>query len=219
VSTAPKDITGLRSGKLVALELVAEWKGKRDRVRMWRCRCDCGNEPTVAQRNLTGGDTKSCGCIIGKHKRTHGGTGTAEFRIWDSMRRRCSDPKHPSYPDYGGRGIHVCERWQDFAAFRKDMGPRLTPDHQIERVDNDRGYEPDNCVWATRVTQSNNRRSSRRLSLNGETLTMAQWERRHGLKPGTVFKRLQQGWSIEDAITRPRRNYPETRCSPRCAFT
>ena len=207
----PQDLTGRRFNKLVALELVEDRRGKRDRVRLWRCRCDCGNEPIVAQRYLTAGGTKSCGCIIGKHKRTHGGTGTAEFRIWDSMRRRCGDPKHPSYADYGGRGIRVCERWQDFAAFRDDVGPRPTPEHQIERVDNDCGYEPENCVWATRVAQSNNRRSSRRLTMNGETLTMAQWERRQGLKAGAIFRRLQQGWSVEDAITRPRRKYPEVR--------
>jgi len=204
---APKDITGLRFHRLIALELVEVRKGKRDRVRLWRCRCDCGNEPTVTQRNLTAGDTKSCGCIIGKHKRTHGGTGTTEFRIWDSMRRRCSDPKHPSYPDYGGRGIRVCESWQDFATFRQDMGLRPSPNHSIDRIDNDGPYAPDNCRWATMVDQSNNRRSSRILTVNGETLTMAQWERRTGLKPGTVFKRLAQGWPPEQAVTQAPRKY------------
>jgi hypothetical protein len=162
----------------------------------------------VAQRNLTAGGTKSCGCIIGKHKRTHGGTGTAEFRIWDSMRRRCSDPAHPSYADYGGRGIRVCERWQDFAAFRADMGVRPSPDHSIDRFPNNDGdYEPGNCRWGTRIDQSNNRRSSRTLTINGETLTMAQWERRTGLKPGTVFKRLAQGWPAERAATQAPRKY------------
>lgn len=206
-----KHLEGQRFNKLIAIERAGFREGKKCRKTLWRCRCDCGNEAVVAQVDLIAGATKSCGCIIGKHKRTHGGTGTPEFRIWSSMHRRCNDPAHPSYADYGGRGIQVCQKWKDFAAFRDDMGPRPTPNHQIERVDNNEGYGPDNCVWATRIAQSNNRRSSRRLTLNGETLTMAQWERRQGLKPGAIFRRLQQGWSPEDAITRPRRQYPEVR--------
>lgn len=203
----PEDLTGRRFHKLVALELVREEQRGKYRYRFWRCRCDCGNERITAQRYLTDGGAKSCGCIIGKHKRTHGGTGTTEFRIWDSMRRRCSDPTHPSFKDYGGRGIAVCERWQDFAAFREDMGPRPSPDHQIERQNNDGNYEPGNCVWATRVEQANNRRSSRRLTLNGETLTMAQWERRLGMRPGSICRRLSMGWSVEAALTTKTQQY------------
>lgn len=205
---APKDITGMRFGRLVALELVrTEQKGKYS-YRYWRCQCDCGKERITAQRYLLDGGSKSCGCIIGQHKRTHGGTGTTEFRIWDSMRRRCGDPTHPSYPGYGGRGIAVCDRWQqDFAAFRHDMGPRPSLDYQIERQDNDGNYEPSNCVWATRVEQSNNRRSSRHLTLNGETLTMAQWERRLGMKPGSLCRRLSNGWTVEAALTTQTQQY------------
>ena len=202
-----QDLAGKRFHKLVAIERAGFREGTKCRKTLWRCRCDCGNEAIAAQVDLVHGATKSCGCIIGQHKRTHGGTGTVEFRIWDSMRRRCSDPEHPSYADYGGRGIKVCERWQDFAAFRDDMGPRPSPDHQIDRRDNDGNYEPSNCRWVTPVVQSNNRRSSRFLTLNGETLTMAQWERRLGMKPGLICQRLSMGWTVEAALTVPTQQY------------
>jgi len=197
----PKDITGQRFHKLVALELVEDRKGKRDRIRIWRCRCDCGNEVLVKQRYLYGGEsvTKSCGCIIGRHKRTHGGTGTPEFRVWDSMRRRCAPDGHK---DYGGRGIRVCERWQKFEYFLADMGKRPSPEHSIERRDNDGNYEPENCRWATRIEQSNNRRSSLHLTFKGETRTAAEWERHLGLPVGIVSTRLKKpGWNIERALT------------------
>jgi hypothetical protein len=198
----PKDITGQRFHKLIALELVQEWKGKRDRVRIWRCQCDCGNEVLVKQRYLYDGAsvTKSCGCIVGKHKRTHGATGTAEFGVWSSMRARCGPGGHK---DYAGRGISVCERWAKFENFLSDMGPRPSPLHSIERMDNDGDYEPGNCRWATDVEQSNNRRSSLRLSFRGETRTAAQWDRYCGFRPATIWKRLNAGWTLERAITTP----------------
>lgn len=191
-----QELAGRKFHKLTAVDRAGFRIGAKCRKTLWRCLCDCGREAIVAQVDLLSGGTKSCGCIIGKHKRTHGGTGTAEFRIWDLMRRRCSDSKHRSYKDYGGRGISVCERWKsDFATFLADMGPRPSPDHSIDRIKNDGNYEPDNCRWATRIEQSNNRRSSRFLTIGGETKTLAQWERQVGLNPGVLFRRLQAGWA------------------------
>jgi hypothetical protein len=193
---APKDITGHRFQKLVALELVEVRPGKRDRVRMWRCRCDCGNEPLVAQRNLTAGNTASCGCIVGKHKRTHGATDTPEFMAWVAMRQRCENPRVKSFKDYGARGISVCLRWQTFETFLADMGQRPSSAHSIDREHNDGNYEPGNCRWATVGVQNNNRRSNLRLTFNGETKTAAEWERKIGLKTGMVSKRLAMGWAL-----------------------
>lgn len=194
----PQNLAGQKFNKLTALERAGFRTLSHCRKSLWKCRCECGVEVIVAQVDLVSGGTKSCGCLIGKHKRTHGGTGTPEFRIWDSMRRRCADP---SYKDYGGRGIKVCERWQDFANFLADMGKRPSPDHSLDRYpDNNGDYEPANCRWATRVEQSNNRRSSRTLTINGETKTYAEWERETGLPPGRVFTRLKMGWKPEEVL-------------------
>lgn len=94
-----------------------------------------------------------------KHGENRRGKRSAEYSVWVGMRRRCHDPKFKSYPDYGGRGITVCERWLSFANFLADMGRRPSPAHSIERKDNDRGYAPDNCIWATRDAQATNRRA------------------------------------------------------------
>ena len=205
MSSPLQNLVGRKYNHLTVLEHGGWRQFSKGRESTWKCRCACGKELVVPQRYLVTNGTKSCGCIIGKHKRTHGGTGTAEFRIWDLMRRRCSDPKHRSYKDYGGRGISVCDRWKsDFATFLADMGPRPSPDHSIDRIKNDGHYEPGNCHWATRVEQSNNRRSSRFLTIGSETKTLAQWERQAGLNPGVLFRRLKAGWASERLLTPPR---------------
>ena len=195
-----RDIAGQRYSKLLALEFAGYKTLSHCRKSLWRCRCDCGNEVIVAYVHLVAADTKSCGCIVGKHKTTHGATGTAEFRCWEAMLRRCRDPNHDCYSSYGGRGIQVCERWLKFENFIADMGKRPSPKHSLDRKNNDGHYEPSNCRWATDIVQSNNRRSSRRIEFNGESLTMAEWERRVGLKPGMLFRRLQANWPIAEAL-------------------
>jgi len=205
--TAPlRDISGQRFGRLTALEFAGYKQYTRERKRMWKCRCDCGKEVTVAYMYLTGGGTKSCGCLVGQHKRTHGATiggkMSPEFRVWSAMHSRCENPRNKGYKDYGGRGIKVCERWASFENFLADMGPRPSLAHSIDRYPNNDGdYEPHNCRWATMREQSNNRRSSRTLTFHDETLTLAEWERRAGLSSGVLHRRLHWGWTVEEALT------------------
>jgi hypothetical protein len=119
---------------------------------------------------------------------------TPEYVAWLSMRQRCSDPKHRNYPLYGGRGIAVCARWQEsFNAFLSDMGEKPSPQHSIDRLDNDCGYGPNNCRWATRREQNANRRNNRLFSVGGVTRTVTDWSRASGVPARTLFNRVGAG--------------------------
>ncbi len=135
--------------------------------------------------------------------RTHGLSKTPLYRIWGLIKHRCNNPNNPAYPRYGGRGIKMCERWQlSFEVFAADVGPRPTPQHSIDRYPDPNGhYEPGNVRWATATEQARNQRSNRLFTINGETLTLAEWAERHGKSFRTVFQRLAYGWPIEVALT------------------
>ena len=122
---------------------------------------------------------------------------------WLTMRSRCNNPKVRDYRHYGGRGIRVCDAWADFWQYVKDMGPRPTSKHTVERINNDGNYEPGNVRWATRFEQAQNMRKNVRVTIDGETLTMAEWGRRKGVHQSFFNTRIDNGWAPEEAITTP----------------
>lgn len=154
-------IVGARYGRLVVVGQ-SKRRGSSRNI-LWRLACDCGNETLATPSNVKSGNTESCGCLrsiltsLRKRKARH--YHRALHVVWEGMKQRCHNPNNSKYSYYGGRGITVCERWRDsFEAFLADMGERPTPKHTIDRKDNDGHYCPDNCVWATRMQQTHNRR-------------------------------------------------------------
>lgn len=139
------------------------------------------------------------------HNATHGLSGTSLHNIWCSMRQRCSNPGSEFYAYYGGRGIIVCERWDDFAVFAADMGERPSPQHSLERKDNDKNYEPSNCRWATMKEQCRNRGNNVVYTYRGQTQCLAAWAEQTGLKYATLYMALRRGKSFENAIDPARR--------------
>lgn len=132
----------------------------------------------------------------------HGLSYIPEYRCWQTMRLRCHEPANPAYKDYGARGITVCDRWRDSPAnFLADMGRKPSPKHELDRIDNDKGYSPDNCRWVTRSVNDRNRRSNRFVEHKGERLTIAEWAERYNLRRDTLTHRLKDGWDIERALT------------------
>lgn len=155
-----RDVTGQRFGRLVAVRDVG--RDKRHN-RLWLFRCDCGGETTIPVGRAVCGNTSSCGCLYRESVAPHGdsssGRNAPEYRAWAHMRRRCTNPKHPQFHDYGGRGIAICERWSDYRNFLADMGRRPSPKHSIDRIDVDGNYEPGNCRWTTKDVQQHNQRA------------------------------------------------------------
>lgn len=133
------------------------------------------------------------------HKTADGGS--REYHCYNAMRARCHNPKNPNFPRYGGRGISVCERWRlSFTAFLEDMGRCPSNGHSIDRIDNDGDYHPGNCRWADATQQANNRRSSRLISHDGVTMSLAEWSRHKGIGVSTIHARLKNGWSIKRSL-------------------
>lgn len=199
-----KDQTGKRFGRLVVIALHRRDESKENN-HVWRCRCDCGGEKLANVKNLRSGKTSSCGCLFLEGMRarntTHGlcRTHPREYRIWKNMRARCASRGNKSFPDYGGRGIYVCERWAEFPAFIEDMG--AVPDGgSIDRIDVNGPYSPDNCRWASATDQARNKRSNHLIEYHGETKTLQEWCNQFCIEPSKARYRLRTGWDIDDVF-------------------
>lgn len=199
------DLTTQRFGRLLVLRREGVAKNGTGTAPTWCCRCDCGTEVVVPGPSLRRGQSRSCGCLTRKHDAytARHNKPTPEYSAWSAMISRCTNPKCASYRSHGARGIRVCERWQTAANFLADMGPRPSPHHSLDRIDNNGHYEPSNCRWATREQQHRNKRNNHVLTVGGLALPISAWSERTGLSPTTIRMRMERGWSAERAVNTP----------------
>lgn len=173
-------------------------------VNRWECICQCGEITIVRHNCLKFNRPVSCGCFrdakLKKAATTHGLYKTRVYKIWLGMRDRCCNPDATSYNNYGGRGISVCRRWEDFTLFLSDMG-NPPEGMSIDRIDNNGNYEPGNCRWATAKEQSNNTRVNRLITCNGVTQNITQWAAAIGHTTHTITRRLKRGLTIEKSLS------------------
>lgn len=198
-------IAGQRFGRLTALRDAGAPR--------WMFRCDCGTEKEINSRNVERALTRSCGCLQRQRavetKTTHGhaarGKLSAEYQAYRSMIARCYRPTNNRYDCYGGRGIRVCQRWREsFAAFLTDVGPRPSPKHSIDRIDNDGDYEPGNVRWAVRREQMQNRTCTLIVTAHGRAMTLPEAAEVSGIPYATLKARIfTHGWDHERAMREP----------------
>ena len=204
---------GKRYGRLTVISFNCYLKKPHGVEKRFNCICECGGKTVSTMHNLRQGIAKSCGCERTKkllaRQVTHGKTHTKEYRIWQGIMRRCTDATFPAWPRYGGRGITVCDRWRSsFQTFLDDMGCKPDGDYSVERIDNDKGYSPENCKWADRAEQSRNKCTNRWIEVEGKRLVMTDWAKASGASIGRIRDRIDKlGWSEVDAVSKPRVQY------------
>jgi hypothetical protein len=200
-----EDFSAVKFGRLTVIEQAGK---------IWLCRCDCGQLRFVASNSLKTGNTKSCGCFqkdqaaaFCRIRTKHGQTHTKEYKIWGSMKSRCYNSKSDSFDHYGKRGIQVCEKWlNSFDEFFRDMG-KCPKGFQIDRIDNDKDYFPENCRWVDAKTNMRNRSITIRLTVNGITRTLYEWSEIVGIDYGLLWQRLRHGWTHEKIVYFPKRKH------------
>ena len=192
-----KDLTGEKFGELTVSSRT-ENIGKHA---AWNCLCSCGATTVVSATHLISGHTQSCGHLA----RSHEMTGTRLYRIWRGMKTRCSVVDATYYSYYGGRGITVCEEWQNsFETFRDwALGNGYRDDLSIDRIDVNGNYCPENCKWATAMQQGRNRRNNVFYEISGNAHTVPEWSRISGIGIHTIQERLKRGWTPEQAVFAP----------------
>lgn len=200
----PIDLTGQKFGKWSVIEKAKSPDGY-EHQQFWRCVCECGTEHIRKGSQLRYAERKGCKQSCQRCAATnHGMTGSSEFMIWNQMRDRCRRPAHHAFHRYGGRGISVCERWESFENFFKDMGARPSSEHSLDRIDNNADYSPENCRWTTAKTQSRNQERTVLLTHMGKTQCIMDWAIETGLSHAAISMRIKTlGWSVAEALSTP----------------
>lgn len=199
----PINAIGMRIGML---EVVERAENTKQGATRWICKCDCGNLITLTQAQIKKKTKDNCGCVKKKHfNATHGCSETRLYYAWSLMISRCERPKNRAYKYYGQRGITVCDEWHDFLNFKAWVdATKPEGEYTLDRIDNNKGYSPDNCRWADKKTQANNRRSNVEIEYNGETHNLSEWSELLGFDYKRVHNRIHKlGWTFEKAISTP----------------
>lgn len=222
IRRTPQSAVGKTFDRLTVIELAGR---NRFGHMLANCICSCGNKWTCEVANLWSGNTGSCGClhreVTSSIAKTHGGTGTPEYATWCRMINRCYNQNSPDYPEWGGRGISICVEWRhDFAAFLAHVGRRPGKRYSIDRYPNKNGnYEPGNVRWTTASKQARNTRRNRFLEFNGERRIVKEWSEIFGIRDSIIRRRLDYfGWSVEKALTTPKKEFHGNPTSHRSAL-
>lgn len=199
------DLTGQKFGRLTAIKRVENTKNKDT---LWLCKCDCGGETITRITNLRNGNTKSCGCLNKEHLlksiTKHGLHDKKLYNTWKGMRQRCNNKNNPAYKNYGGRGITICAEWNNFKNFYDwAMNNGYQKGLSIDRIDNNKGYNPNNCRFTDQTTQSNNRRNNKIFTYKEQTHTLAEWAIFYNMNYWALRSRIKRGWSIEKTLETP----------------
>lgn len=190
-----EDLTGRQFGRLT---VISYDHSDNNHITHWLCRCSCGKTKIVSRTNLFNGGTVSCGCYLSESARdrftTHNGSKTPLYEVWHGMRQRCTNSNHKHYDHYGGRGIDICDEWDNFENFRDWANENgYEPGLSIDRKNNDGGYSPDNCRWTDWHTQLNNKSNNHYISYAGERDTLANWARKLNVNYSTLQGRVRRG--------------------------
>jgi hypothetical protein len=204
--SSEKNLVGERFGRLVVLERLPLYSGKRT---FYKCLCDCDNTKNIVGTSLISGITKSCGCyhieLLQKASISHNMTGSKELKAWYHMHERCYIPSNKKFKYYGKRGIRVCSRWlkdnpNGFLNFLQDMGYKQSKELTLHRIDNDKDYTPDNCLWASYEVQNNCRSNSVKVILDGKSHTKKEAALLLGVSLGSLERLQAQGYTLESIV-------------------
>lgn len=205
----------LTKQKFNRLEVIKFSHNNKYSSRIWECKCECGNIVFASTNSLRRNNTKSCGCLQKKKAAITGksvlsthslskidGKKTRLFRIWMEMKTRFYNPNVVEYPRYGGKGVVICEEWQNFKNFHSwAFANGYQENLSIDRKELFGNYEPSNCQWVTDKVQCRNTTSSRIIDFKGQKKTLAEWAEKNLMSINCLFERLKRGWSIEKSLT------------------
>lgn len=198
----PKDISGMKFGRLTVIERATDFVSKRgNKSSAYLCKCECGKYVVVRTSDLKDGTTKSCGCLrkemMSGKQFVHGKRHERIYSIYSDMKKRCYNSKYKEFYLYGGRGIKICDEWigehgfENFYEWSLENG--YSPNLSIDRINTNKGYSPENCRWTDNITQANNRRNSIRVYYNHQYMTISELSKRTGYTYGGIYDMIKRG--------------------------